>query len=443
MTQDNSTIYGNQCKGSWLCLGKRRLLTRLWLVLLMATVTLRAQDDVTPLPAASGDPYWSQGRDSAGQLLVDSGALGVLSFASEYKSSYPRESDFTGPTPVDRVAYDWNRDGYNGQPLGSYRDGSGPNANLDLAHPAWASAALRHVLIKNWNIKNAYKNNPLPHVDVTQVYDSVGWGGYFVVQDSTFKNSDDGIVQWQFGYGAGAVGNRSLPDYQGKTQRDFGGIVVQGVTLNQEDAFVADAVARNINLGTDPVVRQGNYLGSWDPGVGWFINYQTNGWPITLANAWEKIVVIGSLPDFDFNKTPVERAFSVMTAPTAGQPSAFSGRAFHYPTIEAALDAGHQEPPFIRLSKSGWTVVLSAPAAGATVAGTVTVTADAADNIGVTGVQFKLDGANLGAEDTASPYSISWDTQTATDGAHTLTAVVRDAAGNTTTSVPVAVTVSN
>src|SRR2546422_7956024 len=51
------------------------------------------------------------------------------------------------------------------------------------------------------------------------------------------------------------------------------------------------------------------------------------------------------------------------------------------------------------------TVSLTVPAAGATVAGTVTVSANASDNVGVVGVQFKLDGANLGAEVTASPYS--------------------------------------
>ena len=64
----------------------------------------------------------------------------------------------------------------------------------------------------------------------------------------------------------------------------------------------------------------------------------------------------------------------------------------------------------------------------------MTVSANAADNVGVAGVQFKLDGANLGAEDTASPYSASWNTTTATNGSHTLTAVARDAAGNTTTA---------
>jgi hypothetical protein len=49
----------------------------------------------------------------------------------------------------------------------------------------------------------------------------------------------------------------------------------------------------------------------------------------------------------------------------------------------------------------------------------------------------------VGAEDTVSPYSVSWDTTTASDGAHSLTAVARDAAGNTSTSTSVSVTVSN
>src|SRR5437660_1666279 len=89
------------------------------------------------------------------------------------------------------------------------------------------------------------------------------------------------------------------------------------------------------------------------------------------------------------------------------------------------------------------TVSITAPTAGATVAGTVTVGASASDNVGVVGVQFKLDGAHLGAELTTAPYSISWNTTTTTSGAHNLSAVARDAAGSVTTSSVVSVTVSN
>jgi len=89
------------------------------------------------------------------------------------------------------------------------------------------------------------------------------------------------------------------------------------------------------------------------------------------------------------------------------------------------------------------TVSVSGPAAGSTVSATVTVTASAADNVGVVGVQFKLDGAVLGSEDLSSPYSASWNTTMSANGNHNLTAVARDSAGNTTTSATVSVTVNN
>src|SRR5437667_2606364 len=89
------------------------------------------------------------------------------------------------------------------------------------------------------------------------------------------------------------------------------------------------------------------------------------------------------------------------------------------------------------------TVSITSPVSVATVSGTTTVTASASDNVGVVGVQFLLDGANLGVEDTTAPYSVSWNTTTASNGSHTLTAVARDAAGNRTTSAAVTVTVFN
>src|SRR5206468_15422 len=90
-------------------------------------------------------------------------------------------------------------------------------------------------------------------------------------------------------------------------------------------------------------------------------------------------------------------------------------------------------------------VDITSPTSGSTVSGTITVNASVTiiGSLLVAGVQFKLDGANLGAQDTSSPYSIPWNTTTVGNGSHTLTAMARDAAGNRTTSSPVTVTVSN
>jgi hypothetical protein len=88
-------------------------------------------------------------------------------------------------------------------------------------------------------------------------------------------------------------------------------------------------------------------------------------------------------------------------------------------------------------------VAITAPGQGATVFGTVIVSADASDNVGVAGVQFSVDSLDLGAQVTAAPYAVGWDTATTANGPHTLTAVARDTAGNLTTSAPVTVTVLN
>ncbi|PYV42490.1 MAG: hypothetical protein DMG09_02415, partial [Acidobacteria bacterium] len=88
------------------------------------------------------------------------------------------------------------------------------------------------------------------------------------------------------------------------------------------------------------------------------------------------------------------------------------------------------------------TVAITSAASGSTVAGTITISADASDNVGVIGVEFRIDGAS-GVEDTTAPYAVSWNTTAYSNGSHTLTAIARDAAGNTATSSPVTVTVSN
>lgn len=89
------------------------------------------------------------------------------------------------------------------------------------------------------------------------------------------------------------------------------------------------------------------------------------------------------------------------------------------------------------------TVSLTAPTEAATISGNVAVSADASDDVAVVGVQFKLDTNTLIGDDTSEPYSITWDSTTVDDGAHSLIAVARDAAGNRATSSAVNITVDN
>ncbi len=88
------------------------------------------------------------------------------------------------------------------------------------------------------------------------------------------------------------------------------------------------------------------------------------------------------------------------------------------------------------------TVALTAPASNDALSGTVTVTATAEDDFGVTKVEF-YDGQTLLGTDTSAPYSVSWNTADVAEGTHTLTAKAYDGVGLTGTSAGLAVVIDN
>ncbi|MFZ2169161.1 MAG: M36 family metallopeptidase [Methylococcaceae bacterium] len=91
---------------------------------------------------------------------------------------------------------------------------------------------------------------------------------------------------------------------------------------------------------------------------------------------------------------------------------------------------------------TGPSTAITTPANGASVAGTITVTASANDPGGIVRVEFLIDG-NLAGTATSLPYSITLDTRTLSNGSHTLVSRAQNAAGNTGTSPSVAFTISN
>ena len=85
------------------------------------------------------------------------------------------------------------------------------------------------------------------------------------------------------------------------------------------------------------------------------------------------------------------------------------------------------------------------PAVSASVSGSsgsITLSANASDNVGVSRVEFYVDGVLVGTDTTAA-YSMALDSTTLANGSHTLTAKAFDAAGNSATSADVPVSVSN
>ena len=83
-----------------------------------------------------------------------------------------------------------------------------------------------------------------------------------------------------------------------------------------------------------------------------------------------------------------------------------------------------------------------APADGSTVHGSLALSVDAADDVGVSKVEFLVDG-NVVLTKLVPPYSVSWDSTRIAGGPHTLSARAWDAAHNTTISGSVTVTIDN
>jgi subtilisin family serine protease len=128
-------------------------------------------------------------------------------------------------------------------------------------------------------------------------------------------------------------------------------------------------------------------------------------------------------------------------------PTATVSNGTHILTAVARDAAGNQGSTIVSVTVSNDTesptVWLTGPDPSTTLSGTLTVCATATDDIEVFGVQFKLDGVPLGAEDSVAPYEVTWATASAANGEHTITAVARDGAGHETTAASVIVTVEN
>ena len=130
--------------------------------------------------------------------------------------------------------------------------------------------------------------------------------------------------------------------------------------------------------------------------------------------------------------------FSVPFAPTVPGPYTLIARAVDY-----AGNVAVSAPVTVTLvDVTGPTVALTSPGDGAVLRGTASLVASASDPGGVARVDFLVDAAVISSV-TAPPYEASWNTTTATAGAHTLAVRAFDTAGNSRLSAAIGVTVDN
>ena len=133
-----------------------------------------------------------------------------------------------------------------------------------------------------------------------------------------------------------------------------------------------------------------------------------------------KIGATDTSAPYSVNWTPTASGGRSLTARAADDQGATTISATVGVTINAAT-SDTQAP----------VATLTAPANLATgLASTLSLTATASDNVGVTAVEFQVDGAQVGSTLTAAPYAVSVDSNAYASGQHVVRTRARDAAGN-------------
>lgn len=148
-------------------------------------------------------------------------------------------------------------------------------------------------------------------------------------------------------------------------------------------------------------------------------------------------LVMAARPSLSSSEVEAVLTSTAVDLGSAGRDPYFGhGRVDAAAAVRAALSAGPTTD-----TQAPQAAIMS-PGASATVSGLVPVDVGASDNVGVTRVELRVNGALI-ASDTAAPYAFNWDTSRIANGAATLEARAYDAAGNTAASTSVGVNVAN
>jgi hypothetical protein len=174
---------------------------------------------------------------------------------------------------------------------------------------------------------------------------------------------------------------------------------------------------------------------TWSENVTW--NTAPVADPLPLASVGR----VGLNTWAQFNVLPMitgDGTYSMRITSTSSDNVAFASREYSTSTQRPQLVVTTATPP----DMTPPTAAITAPADGTTVSDQVAVAATATDASGVSSVSFFADGAAIGT-DVSAPFTATWDSTTAPNGPHVLTATAKDPAGNVGTAAAVTVTVAN
>jgi parallel beta-helix repeat protein len=268
-------------------------------------------------------------------------------------------------------------------------------------------------------------------------------------------NSSGNLVANNTSYG-GWWGIANLDDYNsGATATTNNNIFRNNIAVNavSHNLYSANGGDNNGTQGSGNVYDH-NAFGVANPG---FVYWNGN------VNTYAALDTVYGSAMNNVQSNPIFTSTSTNNFTIASSSPAIGAGVNLGSTYEYALDPASTWPSNIVLDNqnsygSGWdigayvytqtstpSVAMTAPTANSTVSGTISVSAtlSAVSPASIAAVQFYLDGSPLGSAVTSSPYTISWNTGTATNASHTLYALATDNYSNTATSTSITVTVAN
>jgi thermitase len=192
----------------------------------------------------------------------------------------------------------------------------------------------------------------------------------------------------------------------------------------------------------------GSYVSISAPGDGIYTTTgssgYTTGWGTSFATpvaAGVAALVMSAKPGLSGGQVESILFSTAADLGANGRDSQFGyGRVNAAGAIAAAMGTSSTSPP--PADTTAPTAAIAAPLAGSTVSGLVPVDVSASDNVGVSKVELRVNGAVV-ATDTGSPFAFSWDSTRVANGSANLQAVAYDAAGNAGASTTTTVSVSN
>ncbi|MGX4642360.1 S8 family serine peptidase [Massilia sp. SYSU DXS3249] len=229
-----------------------------------------------------------------------------------------------------------------------------------------------------------------------------------------------------------------------------GGLVFISAGNNNIDENVAPDTAFIIVSSTDSYDRKSSFS-SWGsfvslaaPGTGIWTTNNTLGYSSWNGTSFASPVSAGvaglmmaARPDLNADQVEALLFQTALDLGTAGRDPVFG-----YGRVNAAAAVSAAQAYANTVDTSAPLASIAAPLGSSTVSGSVPVSVNASDNVGVARVDLKVNGTVV-ATDSAAPYSFSWNSTGVANGMASLVAVAIDAAGNAGASGAVAVNVAN